>query len=130
MLYPQKKQPKTISKRATLMIAAVTTGLTIGSVSVIFADQAHASSREPASSYETVQSEIVRYGDLDLASEQGRTALDRRIRRAAKQVCSVTAIPIIPYSKTRKCAHDAHSRAWAVAEQRISRFRVAVSSAE
>ncbi len=124
MLYPQTNQRKAITKRATLMMAAITTGLTMGSVSVIFADPAHASSQE------TIQSKIVRYGDLNLASEEGRVALDRRIRRAAKQVCSVAGAPIIPYSKTRKCVQGAHSRAWAIAQQRISSFRLALHSAE
>jgi UrcA family protein len=125
MFNPQKKQPGPTGKRATLMIVAVCmTALNIGSVSAIFAGPAHASTQE------TVRSKIVRYGDLNLASEHGRTALDQRIRRAAKQVCSVTGTPTIPYSKKRKCVQAAHSKAWAVAQQRISTYRLAVRSAE
>lgn len=124
MFYHRKKHARTLGKSATLMIATVMASLTFGSVAIIFAGPADASAQE------TVQSKIVRYGDLNLANEQGRTALDLRIRRAAKTVCSVNGAPIIPYSKVRQCVKATHSKAWAVAQQRINNHRLAARSAE
>lgn len=36
-----------------------------------------------------MQRQIVRYGDLDLASDAGRAVLDTRLTRAARSVCGV-----------------------------------------
>jgi UrcA family protein len=36
------------------------------------------------------ESTVVKYGDLDLSTSDGRAALDRRIDRAARTVCRMT----------------------------------------
>lgn len=124
MLYLNKKKPGKAGDRATMLImAACMTGMTVGSVSAIFAAPAHASTRG------MVQKEIVRHGDLNLANLNDRAVLDQRIRRAAKHVCTVTGVPAILQRKhVRMCAEAAHSKAWATAQQRIDKVRLAVRS--
>lgn len=124
MLYLKKKKPGATGDRAIMLImAACMTGMTVGSVSTIFAAPAHASTQDIA------KTRIVRHGDLNLASQNGRAVLDQRIRRAAKQVCSVTGVPaIVQRRQVRICAEAAHSKAWATAQQRIDKVRLAVRS--
>jgi UrcA family protein len=55
---------------------------------------------------------IVRHGDLDLASEAGIRALDRRIRHAASSACG-TASPADPAGKRnlKRCRSEARASA-------------------
>jgi UrcA family protein len=124
MLYLKNKKPGATGDRATMLVmAACMTGMTVGSVSAIFAAPAHASAQD------MVQTRIVRHGDLNLASQNGRAVLDQRIRRAAKSVCTQTGVPAILQRKhVRACAEAAHSKAWATAQQRIDKVRLAVRS--
>lgn len=56
--------------------------------------------------------QVVRYGDLDLASESGNQALYRRLRGAAARVCSVPAhLTRLGRSDENRCRHAALSRA-------------------
>jgi UrcA family protein len=123
-MYPYKKNSQPAGKRAALFILATCmTTLTVGTTSAIFAEPAYASPQE------TVRSKTVRYGDLNLASPQGRAALDRRIRLAAKQVCEVIGLPaIVQRRQVRTCTEAAHSKAWASAQQRINDTRFASRS--
>ncbi len=125
MLYLKKKEPGATGERATMLVmAACMTGMAVGSVSAIFAAPAHASTQE------VVKTRIVRHGDLNLTSQNGRAVLDQRIRRAAKQVCAQTGVPsIVQRRQIRICAETAHSKAWATAQRRIDKVRLAVSSA-
>jgi UrcA family protein len=120
-MYSHKKKAETACKRATLFIlGACLTGMAVGGFPHIFAKTAHASTRQD------VQKRIVRYGDLNLASEQGRAALDQRIRRAAKQVCIIVGTPaILQRRKMRTCAETARSKAWAGVEERMRNIRLA-----
>lgn len=122
MLYTDKKVTSKPAKRATMMVIAISmTILGVGSVSGIFAGPAYASTQQPEA-----RKQIVRYRDLNLASAQGREILDRRIRRAAKQVCTDVGTPaVLHYRKVRKCAEAAHSKAWASAQKRFSNQRLA-----
>jgi UrcA family protein len=119
------EQTESARKRATLIILAlITTSLGVGTVSPIFADPAHAATEGE------VRTRIVRYGDLNLASKEGRDTLDRRIRRAAKAVCSAGSnLPLGPYSRMKACTEATHRNAWAIAEQRIDNYRLAVRMA-
>jgi UrcA family protein len=123
---PEKEKAQRDRDRATMLImAACMTGMTVGAVSAIFAAPAHASTQD------SVKTRIVRHGDLNLASQDGRAVLDQRIRRAAKHVCSVTGVPsILQQRKVRICTEAAHSKAWATAQQRIDKVRLAVRSSE
>lgn len=124
MLYLKKKKPGATGDRATMLImAACMTGMTVGSVSTIFAAPAHASEQD------VVKTKIVRHGDLNLASQNGRAVLDQRIRRAAKQVCALVGVPsIVQRRQIRICTEAAHNEAWAIAQKRIDKVRLAVRS--
>jgi len=89
---------------ATLLAASIT--------SFAFASTAHAAEPAPisATSVEAVDgletmTTQVRYGDLDLASAQGQSKLDARLRQAARKVCSVSygAHPLSDDVSSRKC---------------------------
>lgn len=122
MLYQVRQAPKKLAKRATQMImAASTAGLCVGVTPAMFPQAAH------AAKYEEVRTKIVRYGDLNIASAKGQEALAQRIRRAAKQVCDVVGTAsILERRKIRNCVDAAHSEAWAIAQQRIGNYRLAV----
>ena len=65
---------------------------------------------------------IVRYADLDLASSQGSAELDRRIQRAAENVCPVEGRSLADHDRTAAC------RAKAIADS-TAQARVAVAAA-
>ena len=52
----------------------------------------------------------VTYNDLDLSSEDGREELNRRIDRAAKDVCGASEVQVgsrMPSREARRCYRDA-----------------------
>lgn len=124
--YLKKKKRGATGDRATMLVmAACMTGMAVGSVSAIFAAPAHASTQDIVE-----KKRIVRHGDLNLASQDGRAVLDQRIRRAAKQVCAQTGVQsILMLRQVRICTEAAHSNAWAIAQKRIDKVRLAVRSA-
>lgn len=122
MFNPPKKQLATLKHRMAVMIAATCiSGLGISGISAMLSAPAHASTQvEP-------RTKIVRYHDLNLASDQGRNLLDRRISRAAKQVCDDVGInAVIHHRKIRACAKAAHKEAWSNVEQRIGSYQKAI----
>jgi UrcA family protein len=122
MLHQIGHARKMPAKRPTqIIMAASIFALSIGIAPPIFSQAAH------ASRYEEVRTKIVHYGDLNLASVEGQQVLGQRIRRAAKQVCDVVGIAsTLERRKMRKCADAAHSNAWAIAQQHIGKYRLAV----
>ena len=85
---------KTISIKSGLA-AALTAG-------ALMAAPAHASNDEMPS----VQ---VRYADLDLSTKEGQDTLDRRLNRAAQQVCGIdprTSGLALPTSESRSCYRE------------------------
>jgi UrcA family protein len=127
MLYPHKKKSGMARMRATLtMIAACMACMAcLGGVLALFASPARAATESE------FRTEIVQYRDLDLASVQDRELLDQRIRRAAKQVCMAEGIAsVLQRRMIRKCAEATYSNAWAIAQQRIGSYRLAVRAPE
>lgn len=56
---------------------------------LVAATIASAAMAVPASAREVPMSVEVRYSDLDLSTEAGQRTLDRRIQRAAEQICDI-----------------------------------------
>lgn len=56
---------------------------------------------------------VVGYADLNLASKQGQSELDSRLRRAAKKVCDVTAPDLqrTEFAAAQRCFHQAYTQA-------------------
>jgi hypothetical protein len=55
--------------------------------------------------------QVVRYADLDLASEAGRTALDRRIRAAIDEACGGASDADLEGSnQVRRCRTETRAR--------------------
>ena len=122
MLNSPKKQPATLRDRMAVVIAVMCiSDLGIGGISAMLSAPAHALTQvEP-------RTKIVRYHDLNLASDQGRNVLDRRISRAAKQVCDDVGInAVIHHRKIRACVKAAHKEAWSSVEKRIGRYQKAI----
>lgn len=122
MLNAPKKQPATLRHRMAVMIAAMCiSGLGIGGISAMLSAPAHALTQvEP-------RTKIVRYHDLNLASDHGRNILNRRISRAAKQVCEDVGVnAIIHQRKISACVKAAHKEAWSSVEQRIGSYQKAI----
>ncbi|WP_380872814.1 hypothetical protein ACFB49_37200 [Sphingomonas sp. DBB INV C78] len=66
----------------------------------------------PAFAQSETRSEAVRYGDLDLKSDDGVAKLDSRVRTAANSVCGVDgARTIQEVAQARKCAKIAMTNA-------------------
>jgi len=64
----------------------------------------------PAPMTETTQ--VVRYDDLDLASAEGQSQLDRRILSAARRVCDERRVPsAAQQARISACVATARSRA-------------------
>lgn len=112
---------KKIKKHGALLLLALTsTSAGVGFISALMPLPAHAQD-EPFQ-----RNRIVRYGDLNLASQQGVDTLRLRIHRAAKSVCSVDGIAnFASRRQIRRCIDDANASAWAVAERRIEGRRLA-----
>lgn len=63
----------------------------------------------------------VQTADLNLASESGQRALDRRVAQAAREVCGVPSdSDLVGQNKARECREDAIARATAERDQRIA----------
>ena len=91
--------------KARRRVAAVLLGLSAAGIGGI----ASASATIPDAD---VPSVVVRYGDLNLASEQGARALYQRIAWAAKQVCPEReSRDLESLSRSRTCQKDAIERA-------------------
>jgi UrcA family protein len=71
---------------------------------------------------ESVQQQVVRYGDLNLASQADSQILLGRIKAAARNVCGVHQgpMPIEIQARLQACAEDATSRALADVEATAS----------
>lgn len=71
--------------------------------------------------YSTTRSKVVRYADLDLANAQGRAVLDRRIKVAAREVCTTNStdpeMKIEEYRCLRHAIADAQPKVVAVASR-------------
>lgn len=114
---PSKKIKK---HGAFLLLALTTTSAGVGFISALMPLPAHAQD-EPFE-----RNRIVRYGDLNLASQQGVDTLRLRIHRAAKSVCSTDGIANVANQRQiRQCIAEANVNAWAVAERRIEGRRLA-----
>jgi UrcA family protein len=122
MLYPVTSKTRTFAQRATRIFkVACIASVYVSGVSNMLAQPAYATTGDE------VRTRIVRYGDLNLASIQGQQVLEQRIRRAAKQVCDMGGIgSIVQHRKIRLCTEAAHNKAWAIAQQRIGDYRLAV----
>ena len=77
-----KEPTMTLLRTASLTLAAA---LTAGFAVPAFAAPASADTEE------TAPTALVHYGDLDLASEQGRATLRKRVQMAVNSVCAATA---------------------------------------
>ena len=121
MLNSHRKPHTTFSQRFAVMIAAASIStLGISGVSAMLSPAAHAST-----GVET-RTKIVRFHDLDLTSDRDRSVLNRRISRAAKQVCTDVGInAVINQRKNRACAKTAYSKAWSQVERRMGRYQIA-----
>ena len=54
----------------------------------------------------------VKTSDLDLASESGQRALDRRLAQAAREVCGVPSdVDLVGQNKARECRSEAIAQA-------------------
>lgn len=116
MLNTHGKQSATFGQRiATLIAAMCISTLGITGISEVLCPPAHASAQV------NTRTKIVRYHDLDLASDRGRSVLSRRISKAAKYVCADVGInAVINQKVNRACAKAAYSKAWSSVEQRMS----------
>ncbi len=121
MLNSPKKQSGTLRHRMAVMIAATCiSGLGISGISAMLSAPTYASTPvEP-------RTKIVRYRDLNPASDHGRNVLDRRISRAAKHVCDDVGVnAVIHHRKIRACVKAAHKKAWSSVEQRMGGYQQA-----
>ena len=77
-----------------------------------------------AASSPGTNSVVVRYGDLDLNSQQGVVRLHKRIRNAAESVCGSSTSRIFGlYGAYEKCVHEASSNAVnAVGNTRLTHY--------
>lgn len=110
------------TRHLALALAAFSTGTTFAFLSLAMPARAHAAA--PAE----MLSEVVRYHDLDLATDADAAKLHRRIHRAARRVCNVDASPVIARSGgTTGCLRETARRGHARAEQRIATHRASRS---
>ena len=57
------------------------------------------------------RAQVVSYADLDLSSEAGRRALDRRIHVAVKEVCGTASdADVAGKNQVRRCLVDTHAQ--------------------
>lgn len=94
--------------RTTLALAATCTALAFAAGSPVLAQKADGEVR-------TMRIEMA---DLNLASAEGRAALERRIQRAAKAVCAGddSARYTASVEQIRNCRAQAEAKAFAVAD--------------
>lgn len=86
---------KRIISLAALLAAGLTAASGIGHVSHAYA--------QPSAS----QTVAVHYGDLDLASEAGRRALDHRIRHAVRTACgTASTVDLRGQNRAAECRSD------------------------
>ena len=65
----------------------------------------------PSGNVETYVS-YVKTSDLDLASENGRRTLDRRVAQAAREVCGTPSdVDLVGQNKARECRAEAVAKA-------------------
>ena len=63
----------------------------------------------PAFAADTMPTVHVRYADLDLSTQEGQDTLNRRLDRAAHEVCGIdrrTSGPALPSSEARQCYRE------------------------
>ena len=88
--------------------------MSIRSIALALAAAAAFAASAPAAAAEaTVSTADVSYKDLDLTSEAGQKELDRRVDRAARQVCgmdeAVVGSRVVP-RESRQCYQDARQQ--------------------
>lgn len=108
-------------RTALLFLAVYASIAGIGAIAAIMPPPVYAATAE------TPRTTMVRYGDLDLASNHGIVKLRQRINRAAKRVCELDGIlDVMQSQKVRNCIDQARATAWVTAKQKISKYRMAV----
>ncbi len=108
-----KKGNATMKETLLLM-----TGSALATAALFFAS-APARSAEISATSAVVQ--IVPTADLDLSSEAGRKALDRRIGRAVIELCGQAAdVDLAGRNAVRKCRNDALAQANQARDQRLA----------
>jgi UrcA family protein len=67
----------------------------------------------------------ISYADLDLSTEEGRAALDRRIDDAARAMCGrdVTTGTILAHGKSSRCVERAKASVHQTIAERVARDR-------
>ena len=78
---------------------------TVGTI--IFAGACLLGATAPAAAAEAPRTSIVRYSDLNLASNQGRRALDGRISSAARSVCETGSNDLRSTIEENRCVRSA-----------------------
>lgn len=102
-----------------LTLASVATGTTFVGTVVVLPSMAHAAQPEG------FRSEMVRYRDLNLASDEGAATLRQRIYRAAKRVCNDNGSPLVSRRRLEKaCVTETARNGQAKADQKIARYHV------
>ncbi len=79
-----------------------------------------------APAFASPQAKIVKIADLDLTTQAGRQALERRVEQAAARVCDVPeASPLRQAQASERCRRDAKSDALARAGVQESAYLAA-----
>ncbi len=113
MIPPKKQTLKPSKKIGAALIAVALTFTGIAAVNIALPTPAYAQPLE-------TRTKIVRYKDLNLASDSGILKLQKRIRRAAKYVCRPEgAAGFVRYRAIRHCIDKAESNARAQASRKI-----------
>lgn len=75
----------------------------------------------PVSAQADIETRVVAVADLDLDSQAGRQALDRRLTRAVVEVCGTASdVDVVGKNMVRECRVRTLASARAVGEQRIA----------
>jgi UrcA family protein len=114
-----KKNIGSARRMAMSALALVATATTIAGLGVAMPATAHAAAPAEA------RTEMVRYSDLDLATDDGAAKLHGRVYRAARRVCMVDASPLVRlHRRMNACVREAARNGHAQADQKITQHRV------
>lgn len=118
----KKKNGKALPLRFGVPLLATVLTLTgVTAINIAMPAPAFAKSEQDARELRT---QVVRYHDLNLASAEGVSQLQRRINRAAKNVCKSEGVAaVIMYQKVRRCVDAAESAALKQASQKIMQLQ-------
>lgn len=96
----------------------IMTGSALATAALFFAS-APARSAPVSTGMEVVR--VVTTADLDLSSEAGRTALDRRIGRAVIELCGQASdADLVGRNAVSECREEALAQAYQVRDQRLA----------